>query len=140
MKTLILTCALVVASLCLLACSSQGSVDVSCDDFYELQHISQAVDVAVGDSFTVTLCSNPTTGFQWSELADIGDQTVLQQIDHRLETPEGQEPPAPGSPGKEVWTFKALEEGKSSVSMAYSRPWQGGEKGEWTFDLTVVVR
>jgi len=129
----------------LFACSpasKQVSVEVSCDDFYKNQHISKEVEVAVGDSFTVTLCSNPSTGFQWSETAQISDQTVLQQIDHKYMAPEakGDKPPAPGTPGQETWTFKALERGTSVISMEYSRPWEGGEKGEWTFNLTVVVK
>ena len=64
MKKLILICALIVISLCLFACSPEVSVDVSCADFYEFQHVSKEVEVAVGDSFTVTLCSNPSTGFR----------------------------------------------------------------------------
>jgi len=48
--------------------------------------------------------------------------------------------PAPGTPGKEVWTFKTLKKGTTEVSMEYSRPWEGGEKAEWTFDLVVTVK
>jgi inhibitor of cysteine peptidase len=132
-------------SLLVLACSpasEQASVEVPCDDFYENHHIGKEVQVAVGDSFAVDLCSNPSTGFQWSETASISDQTVLQQTDHKHVAPEakGIKPPAPGTPGKEIWTFKALEKGTSTVSLEYSRPWEGGEKGEWTFNLTVVVK
>ena len=129
----------------LFSCSptpTQISVGASCDDFGEQQHISKQVEVAVGDSFTVTLCSNPSTGFQWTESAQIGDQTVLKQTDHKSVAPEakGDKLPAPGTPGQEVWTFKALKKGTSSVSMEYSRSWEGGEKGVWTFNLTVVVK
>ena len=45
-----------------------------------------------------------------------------------------------GTPGQEVWTFEALKKGSSTVSLEYDRPWEGGEKGEWTFELTVVVK
>lgn len=130
----------------LFACApapKQVSVEVSCDEFMQQQHISEEVEAAVGDSFIVTVCSNPTTGFQWSGTAQISDQTVLQQIDHEFVAPGGQigcAPPAPGTPGQEVWIFEALKEGTSSVSLEYSRPWEGGEKGEWTFNLTVVVK
>ena len=142
---LILMCVMAAISLCLLACSpapKQVSVDASCDNFMKLQHISKEVEVAVDGSLTVTLGSNPTTGFLWSESADISDQTVLQQTGHEYITPEGEgdEPPAPGTPGQEVWTFKALKKGTTEVSMEYSRPWEGGEKGEWTYTLTVVVK
>jgi inhibitor of cysteine peptidase len=108
----------------------------------EQKHISREVEVAVDGSLTVTLCSNPTTGFIWSESADISDQTVLEQTGHEFIAPEGEgdEPPAPGTTGKEVWIFKALKKGTTEVSMEYSRPWEGGEKGEWTYTLTVVVK
>ncbi len=140
---LILTCALVAILLYLIACSptsKQVSIEMSCDDFYKQAAISKEVEITVGDSFTVTLCSNPTTGFQWSETAQISDQTLLQQTDHQLVMPGPEPPPPPGTPGQEVWTFKALKEGKSTISMEYSRPWEGGEKGEWTFFLTVTVK
>ena len=140
---LILICVMAAISLCLLACSptpKQVSVDASCDDFTKLQHISQEVEVAVDGSLTVTLCSNPTTGFQWAESAQISDQTILQQTDHKWVVPEPEPPPPPGTPSQQVWTFKALKEGESTISVDYSRPWEGGEKGAWTFVLTVVVK
>ena len=139
---LILMCAGVAISLCLLGCSpasKQASVEVSCDEFYEHQQISKEVEVPVDGSLTVTLCSNPTTGFQW-ESAKISDQIVLEQVDHKFVGPESEPPPPPGTPGQEVWTFKALKKGNSTISIEYSRPWEGGEKAEWTFVLTVVVK
>jgi len=143
MKTkLALIGTMVAISLCLWACCpapKQVAVEASCDDFMKLQHISQEVQVPVDGSLTVTLCSNPTTGFEW-ESAKISDQTVLQQVDHKFISPESEPPPPPGTPGQEVWTFKALKKGESTISMEYSRPWEGGEKGEWTFVLTVVVK
>jgi inhibitor of cysteine peptidase len=142
---LALVFAVAAISALLVACapaSAQVSVEVSCDDFYQQQHISEGVEVAVGDSFTVALCSNPSTGFQWSETAQISDETVLQQTGHEYLAPQGEagEPPATGAPGQEIWTFEALEKGTSSLAMEYSRPWEGGETGEWTFNLTVVVK
>ena len=63
-------------------------------------------------------------------------------MDHKLVYPEanGDKTPAPGTPGEEQWTFKATGEGTTQISMEYSRPWEGGEKGEWTFVLTVIVK
>ena len=143
MKTkLVIIGTMVAISLCLFACSpapKQVAVEASCDDFMKQQHISQEVEVAAGDSLTVTLCSNPTTGFEW-ESAKISDQTVLQQVDHKFISPESEPPPPPGTAGQEVWTFKALKKGESTISIDYSRPWEGGEKGEWTFVLTVTVK
>lgn len=125
-----------------LACSpgapNRVSVDASYDDFMKNQHISKEAEVAVDGSLTVTLCSNPTTGFQWSGSAQISDPATLQQTNHEFVPPEASG--VAGAAGKEIWTFKALKKGESSISMEYSRPWEGGEKGEWTFNLTVVVK
>jgi inhibitor of cysteine peptidase len=122
----------------LTACTSPIAVAVSCDEFYQTPHISQEIEVGTGDIFTVTLCANPSTGFQWEE-AEVSDPAVLQQADRQYEPPGGQNP-APGSAGQETWTFKALQPGQSTISIDYSRPWEGGEKAEWTFDLSVAVK
>ena len=140
---LILLGILTTISVFLLACASapkETSVEVACDDFYNTRHISKAIEVNTGDTFTVTLCANPTTGFQWVELAQISDAAVLKQEDYKFSSPESQPAPPPGTPGQSIWTFKTLQKGSSTVAMEYSRPWEGGEKGEWTFILTVVVK
>ena len=142
---LILTCAMVAISLSLFACfptPKRVSVDASWDDFMKLQHISKEVGVAVDGSLTLSMYSNPTEGRQWSE-AQTSDQTVLQQTDHKFVPPEakGDKPPPPGTAGQEIWTFKALKEGTSTISMEYTHPWEGGEKEPMlTFVLTVTVK
>jgi predicted secreted protein len=55
-----------------------------------------------------------------------------------VEPKEG-EPLRVGAGGKEFWNFKALKKGTSVLSMEYSRPWVGGEKGVNKFSLTVIV-
>jgi predicted secreted protein len=131
-------CALVSMSLCLPSCSSKPALEVSCDDLYARQHIEETIAVAAGEPFTVVLCSNPSTGFAWGE-ALISDPSVLAEVGHEYDAREGKRPPAPGSPGAEVWTFRALEPGQSTVSIEYGQPWAEGHKAEWTLVLTVVV-
>ena len=126
--------------LVLAGCSSY-SLDVSCDEFYETPEQSREVTVDVGDTFSVTLCSNPSTGFSWMEQAAISDPSVLAQTDHQFQAPgEGEDPPPPGTPGQQTWIFKALAEGKSKLLLDYSQPWEGGEKGAWTYLLEVIVK
>jgi len=140
---LILTFIIAAISLGLLACSPASTkvyVEVPIDDFMNQKHISEQVEVTTGELFTVTLGSNPTTGFQWVEEAQISGTGVLKQVNHEFIGPESEPPPPPGTPGQEVWTFEATGKGTSTVSMEYSRPWEDGEKGEWTFSLTVTVK
>ncbi len=138
---LVMASAVIVLSICAPACSggtAGAPLEVSCDDFMKLQQISQQVEVATGDTITLSLCSNPSTGFQWSKDAGISDSAVIQQLDHKFLEPVGQN--NMGAAGKEMWTFKALKQGAATVSMDYGRPWEGGEKGEWTYKLTVTVK
>jgi len=139
--TLMLTA--IAVSMFLVACAAPGQrawVEVSCDEFNNNHHIEQMLQVQPGESFEVKLCSNPTTGFRWTEEAQISDSAVLKQEGHEFIGPESDHPPPPGTPGQEVWTFKALKEGSSTIFFEYSRPWEGGEKGEWTCTVNVVVK
>ncbi|MFC2056555.1 protease inhibitor I42 family protein [Chloroflexota bacterium] len=120
--------------------SEQGvSLDFPCDSFMESNHISlsYAPEVETGDTLTITLCSNPTTGFQWSELANIIDKDILEQVKHEYTPPKSD---IPGTSGKETWTFKGLKKGMTAITTEYSQPWEGGLKGEWTFNLTIFVK
>jgi len=129
---LVLICAIVAISLCLVACSSAPS-QVSVDASYS----GQEVEIAVGGSLTVTLESNASTGFQW-ELVSISDETVLEKVANTYEAPE--DTGMVGAPGKEIWTFTTLKKGTSTISMEYSQPWENGTQAAETFDLTIVVK
>lgn len=125
------------------ACSQpsyKAWVEVSCDEFYGQNHISQMLEVQAGETFAVKLCSNPSTGFEWLEEAQISNSAVVKQENYEFVSPESEPPPPPGTPGQAVWTFKALKEGSSTLQLEYSRPWEGGEKQEWTCIVEVVVK
>jgi inhibitor of cysteine peptidase len=140
MRDLGLLSVLAVLSFALLACSAaaagQAPVEVSCDEFASGRQISREAEVRVGDTVKLSLCSNPSTGFKWEE-AVISDPAVLEQVDHKYVDPAAG---TVGAAGREEWTFKILKAGTAAVALAYSRPWAGGEKAEWTFDLKVVAR
>jgi len=138
-KRISMICALALLTTLLFGCavaSEQASVEFTCDDFVSQNHITRELSVKAGDSFTVTLCSNPTTGFQW-ESAQISDQSVLTETSHQFIGPEEE---LVGGAGKDVWTFQGLKKGTSTISIQYSRPWEGGEKGVWTFSAVVTVK
>ena len=135
----ILMLALLLPVLWIVACApaSGTSVSVSCDDFGQQANLSKQLNVAAGSTFTVTLCSNKTTGFSWSEAAQISDPAVVEQVSHTFNAPENTG--LVGAPGSEIWTFRALKKGNSNIKVEYSQPWEGGQKGAWTFNLAVAV-
>ena len=141
-KSILMLTAIVV-SILLVACAAPGQkawVEVSSDEFNDNHHINQVLEVQTGGTFDVKLGSNPTTGFQWSEEAQISDTAITIQEGHEFIGPESEPPPPPGTPGQEVWTFKALKKGSSTIYLEYSRPWESGEQGEWTCTVNVVVK
>ncbi len=112
---------------------------VASDILVDGSYAGKEVEIVAGGSLTVTLESNPTTGFQWV-LVDNSDETALQQVGHEYVAYDNTDPPLPGVGGIELWSFKTLMEGKSIISMEYSQPWEGGEQAAETFVMTVVVR
>ena len=114
----------------------QAFFNGSCDHFLKDKHLTWNVNLQPGDSLLVTLCSNPTTGFQWSEFAQINAQNILEQAGHDYPPPKKS---IAGAAGTEEWTLNTVKKGVSIVVWEYSRPWTGGEKGEWSLTATVIV-
>ena len=117
---------------------SYTTISISIDTFQNQPHIDAVMNAAVGEELTVTLGSNPTTGFRWSEFAEISDESVIKQVSHKFVGPGIDKPP--GTPGEEVWTFKALKKGTTTISMEYSRPWIEEDIGHWTVTITANIR
>lgn len=78
-----------------------------------------AVKVQNGDSFTLSLESNPTTGYSWQ--ADF-DAEYLQLVDSRFISEAG--PEIVGAGGQEEFDFLALKAGETEITFFYSRPWE----------------
>ena len=117
-----------------------SSVSIPIEEFPNHPHIDVVMHAVVGEELTVTLGSNPTTGFQWSEVAEISDETIIQQVSHEYVGEEYETPPPPGTSGKEVWTFEALKKGTITIFLEYSRPWIEEDIGYWTATITVTIK
>jgi inhibitor of cysteine peptidase len=116
-------------------------MEVTCDDFNAEPHLTKSLEVGRGENFSVSLCANPTTGYSWVEQVEISHPDVLSQESHEALSPEESgDSQAFGTAGSQRWTFAALEPGTSTLTFEYSRPWEGGEKGIWTFTLKVLVK
>ena len=134
-RMLFSVCAIISLLPFLSGCGEPAITSVECDEFTEQKNVSRQIEIWPAYAITVYLCSNPSTGFSWSESAAISDQSVIQQKHHEFMAPED---PSPGTPGQEMWQFMALEKGTSTIKMEYSRP--GDDEPERTFTLTVTVK
>ena len=111
-------------------------VEINCDDFCKHPTSTRNdFEVEPGDKIYVKLCSNPTTGFEWSY--EMSGDVAVKEEDHDFQEPESD---LPGAAGKETWTFEAIEKGNTIINMEYSQPWDGGTKKEWTYTINVVVK
>jgi inhibitor of cysteine peptidase len=116
--------------------SKAVSVEISQDNMNSQTDIRKSVEVNIIQSLVVSLPANPSTGFSWTE-AKVSDTSVITQSDRKeVAAASGM----PGASGTTIWTFKPAKAGQTTITMDYSRPWEGGEKGVKTFTLSVVVK
>ncbi len=95
-----------------------GSWSHSQDDCME-----PITSVTEGKEFTITLDSNPSTGYKW-ELQKL-DETMVTLISCKYAKKDNL---LPGSGGKEIWTLKGISKGKTVISFRYARPWEKDEE------------
>lgn len=113
------------------------TIQITYDDLLNQNNIRRDVTISVGDFLQVSLGSNASTGYRWSEQMQISDPDVLMQTGHEAIAPRTA---MPGAAGSEVWMLQAMGPGRSTVSTTYGRPWPGGEQDTWTFTADVTVK
>jgi predicted secreted protein len=135
MPALLLIIFLILPLMSCIITSRDTYVEISCDDFIENPtSIRNDFEIEVGDKVYIELCSNPTTGFEWSY--EMSGDNAIKEEDHDFEEPGGD---AVGASGIETWTFEGTAKGTTIVLMEYSQPWEGGIKKEWTYRITITV-
>src|SRR4030042_5445881 len=94
------------------------------------------VEAKIGEKFKIALDSNPTTGYQW-ELSEPLDESIVKLIGSEYISDK---PITIGSGGVEVWTFEAVGEGETEISMAYVRSWEKDVEPAQSKTLKVTVK
>ena len=80
---------------------------------------TENIAVAVGQEFTVSLKSTPTTGYVW-EVQKLPPDVVLSGSDY--ENPKG--PIKPGSAVTQVFRFKVQATGEYNIAFVLKRSWE----------------
>ena len=78
--------------------------------------ISRQITINSGDSFKVTLYAHWSAGMKWSVSYS---EPGIVRVDSAREFINDGPPGTVGSPGREYWTFKALDAGTTTVIMTY---------------------
>jgi inhibitor of cysteine peptidase len=94
------------------------------------------ITVSVGDTLKLTLTANHSTPFWWAADTQIGDTTILQQTDHQYTASAT----TTGGPGSEIWTFRALKAGTTTITNHENSVATPGGPSLNTFTAKVTVK
>jgi inhibitor of cysteine peptidase len=76
------------------------------------------LEAKVGDTFTIPLEANHTTGYSW-RLAQPLDPAILKQLSEKYDEDNSGRM---GAGGVETWTFQAMAKGVTTLVFEYARP------------------
>ncbi len=93
-------------------------------DKFPLEQQYEKINVKSGKTFSISLDSNPTTGYHW-ELEKAIDRKLVKLQKTEYIAPETN---MAGAGGKEIFVFKALKPGSTTICLKYVRPWEEGIK------------
>ncbi len=81
----------------------------------ELSDPAKPIEVAAGNEFTITVKTYLTSDYHW-EVAEALDSKIVEYIwkDHMPDDPN-----KPTSSGKDVWRFKAIAPGSTTITLGY---------------------
>jgi predicted secreted protein len=95
----------------------------------------KTLEVTAGTEFKIIINSNPTTGYHWELVGEL-DENLVQFIskDYRPD-----EPILTGSGGMDVWAFKAVAPGETTIVLGNYPPGEG-EPAIQEVTFTVVIK
>jgi len=93
------------------------------------------IRASVGVEFSIILDSNPTTGYSW-DFSSPPDEGIIKLIDDAFQPPTTQ---LKGAGGKQLWTFRPVGEGMTTIALKYLRPWEKDTPPVRTKTFTVIV-
>lgn len=94
------------------------------------------IESKVGDTFTIPLEANHTTGYSW-RLAQSPDSAILKQLGEKYEEDNSG---SVGAGGVETWTFQAMSKGSTTLVFEYVRPFEKGVPPTKTSRFKITIR
>ena len=79
---------------------------------------TQLIAVTASETFDLVLPSNPSTGYHWEIVPELDENLVEFVAQDYI----AEEPIMPGSGGVDVWTFRALNAGDTTIVLGYYPP------------------
>lgn len=115
----------------LTACAQQPAHNVIVE-----QQSNCPMQLRTGQNLTVSLPSNPTTGYRWAIQDSAGG--VLRSLGPEVysSSDNGQ---LLGSGGQSTWRFLAFAAGNGRLRLTYQQPWEPEAEPAQTFDCPITV-
>ncbi len=88
-----------------------------------------------GDTFPLRVSTNPSTGYSWS----IGQQPDARVVCLFQTSIVKATVALTGAPQSQVWTFRAVSPGTTTLTLIYTRPFEHGAAPAKTVTLTFTV-
>ncbi len=94
------------------------------------------IEATAGQEFKVIVESNPSTGYHWEIVGDL-DPNIVEFVsrDYRAN-----EPVQPGSGGSDVFIFKGVNTGETTITLGSFPPGNNAARPEQTQTFTIVVK
>jgi predicted secreted protein len=97
---------------------------------------TETIKVKVKKEFKIELKSNMTTGFSWNLEKDY-DSTIVKSISNEYIPMKTN---LVGAGGKEIWKFKSLKKGTTTLNMKYFQPWEKDKKPAQERKYKIIVK
>ncbi|MCY1285488.1 Chagasin family peptidase inhibitor I42 [compost metagenome] len=123
------------AGLALLAACAQNPANVDIEP--DAQKPCKPIALHVGQTLTLTLPSNPTTGFRW-QVQDAAPSVLRSLGPEVYSTPE--DAGMVGGAGQSSWRFLANLAGEGRLLLTYQRPWETDVAPEKRVECQVSVQ
>nr|WP_225779029.1 protease inhibitor I42 family protein [Pseudomonas sp. Marseille-Q3773] len=114
------------------ACAQQPTQPVALDAESECP-----THLQVGQTLTLTLPSNPSTGYRWR--VENPAANVLRSLGPEVYSAPEQEDVV-GSAGVSTWRYQANRAGEAQLILVYQQPWAADVAPVQNFDCKVIVR
>jgi predicted secreted protein len=95
------------------------------------------IQAKLNEPFNISLDSNPTTGYSWT--VDF-DHEYLSGGTEVYSTSNTSQPVRVGSGSKQIFAFTPIQEGKTTISAVYKRPWEDTVAEERTFLIVISTK
>jgi len=119
-------------SLCLLAaCTSAPKQNVTVE-----KQSACPLQLKNGQNLTLTLPSNPTTGYRWAIQDSAGG--VLRSLSPEVYS-NTEDTGVVGSGGHSTWRFQAFTPGQGRLRLTSQQPWEPEAEPAETFDCAITV-